>query len=38
MDFWVEWLGLHLFVHSDELPTPLFGQVFEVGVLGADEV
>ena len=31
-------LGVHSFVGGDELPTPLFGQVFEVGILGADQV
>ena len=29
-------LGIHLFVGGDELPAPGFGEVFEVGVLGAD--
>ena len=29
-------LGVHFFVGGDELPAPLFGEVLEVGVLGAD--
>jgi hypothetical protein len=31
-------LGVHFFVGGDELPAPLFGEVLEVGVLGADQV
>jgi len=31
-------LRVHLFVDGDELPAPIFGEVFEFGVLGADKV
>ena len=31
-------LGVHFFVGGDELPAPGFGEVFEVGVQGADQV
>jgi hypothetical protein len=31
-------LGVHFFVNGDELPAPLFGEVFEFGVEGADQV
>ena len=30
------YLGVHLFVGGDEPPAPLFGEVFEGGILGAD--
>ena len=33
-----ELLGVHLFIGGDELPAPGFGEVFEVWVLGADQV
>jgi hypothetical protein len=31
-------LVVHLFVGGDELPAPGFGEVFEIWVLGADQV
>jgi hypothetical protein len=31
-------LGVHFFVGGDEVPAPGFGEVFEVWVLGADQV
>ena len=35
---WLWLSGAHLFVGGDELPTPGFGEVFEVWVLSADQV
>ena len=32
------WLGVHLVVDGDELPAPLGGEIFELGILDADEV